>query len=74
MDKFKYHYVSVHANDLDDMLLELSEQQVRIVAASQTGNVYTIFYQRCESGAGCEPMEDLYDEEGGEILRGQNGR
>lgn len=45
MDKSKYHYVSAHANDLDDTLRELSEQQAKIIAVSQSGNVYTIFYQ-----------------------------
>lgn len=71
MNAGNYEYVSVHANDLDDMLLKLSEQKVRISTVSQSGNVYTIFYQRVEPETNNLEMNDLYDEEGGEILKAE---
>lgn len=40
-----YRYVFVYVDSLDDTLRDLSERQVKIVAVTQNGNFYTIFYQ-----------------------------
>lgn len=45
MDRVYYDFISVHIMELKETIRDINDCQDRIVAVTQSGDYYTIFYQ-----------------------------
>lgn len=46
MGRVNYLVLRAHVFDLEDVIKGINERQDKIVAVTQNGNTYTIFYER----------------------------
>ena len=46
MSRVIYEFLKVHITDLEKELSAINKCQDKIIAVTQNGNVYTIFYER----------------------------